>query len=120
MTGLEYLREESLTGWWTDLDALVRDEIQHHAGGAQAYLSEKNPSWRFVGRVTLHLAENKRDAEHPFAFLATYASRLSAQGRVQHEALGRSLQQYAGTKNRQALLALLVPLQRAAERSTLW
>ena len=36
MTGVEYLREEALIGWWTDLDALVREEIQHHAGGAQA------------------------------------------------------------------------------------
>ncbi len=119
MTGLEYLRDEALLGWWTDLDELVRDEIRHHAGGAQAYLSAKNPLWRFVGRVTLHLAENKRDAESPFAFLATYASRLSDQGRVQHEPLGRALQQYAGAKNRKALLALLVPLQRAAERSAL-
>jgi non-specific serine/threonine protein kinase len=119
MTGLEYLREDALVGWWNDLDSLVRDEIQHHPGGAQAYLSEKNPSWRFVGRVTFHLAENKRDAEHPFAFLATYVSRLSDQGRVQHEALGRALEQYAGTRNRPALLALLVPIQRAAERSRL-
>ncbi len=65
MTGLEYLREDALAGWWADLDALVRDEIRQHAGGAQAYLSEKNPLWRFVGRVTFHLAENKRDAEQP-------------------------------------------------------
>jgi non-specific serine/threonine protein kinase len=117
MTGLEYLREETLAGWWTELDALVRDEIRQHAGGTQAYLSEKNPLWRFVGRVTLHLAENKRDADNPFAFLATYVSRLSSQGRVQHEPLGRALQQYAGANNRQALLSLLVPIQRAAERS---
>src|SRR5262245_13297302 len=119
MTGLEYLREEALAGWWADLDARVRDEIRHHAGGPQAYLSDRNPLWRFVGRVTLHLAENKRDPEHPFAFLATYVSRLSSQGRVQHEPLGRALQQYAGAKNRQALLSLLLPLQRAAERSDL-
>lgn len=119
MVGLEYLREVALTEWWTDLDALVRSEIRQHTGGAQAYLSDKNPSWRFVGRVTFHLAENKRDAKNPFAFLATYASRLSAQGRVQHEVLGRSLEQYAGAKNRQALLALLIPIQRAAERSSL-
>ena len=33
-----------------------------HPGGAQAYLREKNPLWRLVGRVTFHLAENKRDA----------------------------------------------------------
>jgi non-specific serine/threonine protein kinase len=119
MTGLEYLREEALAGWWTDLDALVREEIHHHAGGAGAYLSQKNPLWRFVGRVTLHLAENKRDPQCPFAFLATYVSRLSPQGRVQHEPLGRALQQYAGARNRQALLSLLVPLKRAAERSPL-
>src|SRR5262249_10827745 len=86
-------------------------------GGAQAYLSEKNPLWRFVGRVTLHLAENKRDPDYPFAFLATYVSRLSSEGRVQHDPLGRALQQYAGASNRQGLLSLLVPLQRAAERS---
>ncbi len=88
-------------------------------GGAQAYLSDRNPLWRFVGRVTLHLAENKRDAENPFAFLATYVSRLSPQGRVQHEPLARALQQYAGAGKREALLSLLVPLQRAAERSAL-
>ncbi len=119
MTGMEYLREEVLVDWWTDLDTLVREEIRQHPGGAQAYLSAKNPLWRFVGRVTLHLAENKRDQESPFAFLATYVSRLSPEGRVQHEPLGRALQQYAGTRNRQALLSLLVPLQKAAERSTL-
>jgi non-specific serine/threonine protein kinase len=119
MTGLESLREESLLDWWNGLDTLVRHEIHQHPKGAQAYLSERNPSWRFVGRVTFHLAENKRDPEHPFAFLATYVSRLTADGRVQHEALGRSLEQYAGARNRQALLALLVPIQRAAERSAL-
>lgn len=119
MTGLEYLREEALAAWWTDLDALVRKEIRKHAGGAQAYLSDKNPLWRFVGHVTLHLAENKRNAETPFAFLATYVSRLSAQGHVQHEPLGRALKQYAGERNRQGLLSLLVPLQKAAERSPL-
>jgi SNF2 family DNA or RNA helicase len=119
MTGLEYLREEALAGWWADLDALVRDEVRRHKGGAQAYLSAKNPQWRFVGRVTFHLAENKRDPEHPFAFLATYVSRMSDRGQPQHEPLGRALQQYAGEKNRQALLALLVPIQRASERSAL-
>jgi non-specific serine/threonine protein kinase len=119
MQGSEYLSTEALANWWSELDAHVRDEIAHHGGGVQAYLSELNPQWRLVGRVTFHLAENKRDAEHPFAFLATYIPRLSAQGRVQHEPLGKALQHYAGAKNRPALLSLLVPIQRAAEHSTL-
>ena len=69
--------------------------------------------------MTFHLAENKRDPDHPFAFLATYIPRLSAQGGVQHQPLGKALQQYAGAKNRPALLSLLVPIQRATERSSL-
>ena len=119
MPGCEYLSPEVLSAWWSELDTLVRNEIEHHAGGVQAYLSERSPQWRLVGRVTLHLAENKRDPEHPFAFLATYIPKLSAQGRVQHEPLGKALQEYAGAKNRSALLSLLVPIQRATERSPL-
>ena len=119
MLGCEYLSPEVLSAWWSELDTLVRNEIEHHAGGVQAYLSERSPQWRLVGRVTLHLAENKRDPEHPFAFLATYIPKLSAQGRVQHEPLGKALHEYAGAKNRSALLSLLVPIQRATERSPL-
>jgi non-specific serine/threonine protein kinase len=119
VVGLEYLGGEVLRDWWTGLDALVREQIRAHPGGAQAYLHERHPLWRLVGRVTLHLAENKRDTAHPFAFIATYASRLSAQARLQHQPLSRALQEYAGAHNRQALLSLLTPLERAAERSGL-
>ncbi len=117
MTGLEYLTPEVLSGWWQALDHLARSEIAKHSGGAQGYLRERNPQWRFVGRVTFHLAENKRDPERPFAFLATFANGLTPQGKVKHEPLGRALQQYAGEQNRGAMLALLLPIQRAAESS---
>ena len=119
MQGCEYLSHEMLSAWWLELDSLVRDEIKHHTGGLQAYLTERNPQWRLVGRVTLHLAENKRDPEHPFAFLATYIPKLSNQGRAQHEPLGKALQEYSGAKNRSALLSLLLPIQRATECSLL-
>ena len=72
-----------------------------------------------VGRVTFHLAENKRDEQYPFAFLATYSSRLSVQGRPQHKPLGQALKEYLGAENRPALLSLLTPVQQATERSTL-
>jgi superfamily II DNA or RNA helicase len=119
MQGGEYLGPEVLRAWWSELDTHVRTEIEQHPGGLQAYLSERNPQWRLVGRVTLHLAENKRDPDHPFAFLATYIPKLSAQGRVQHEPLGKALKEYAGAKNRSVLLSLLVPIQQATERSPL-
>jgi superfamily II DNA or RNA helicase len=117
MRGLEYLNPESLAGWWRELDELVRRQARASGGDLQAYLRELNPVWRTIGRVTFHLAENKHNAEFPFAFLATYATKLLAQGRVQHRPLGAALQEYSGAKNRAGLLALLQPIQQASERS---
>jgi hypothetical protein len=119
MTGLEYLTLEVLSSWWRELDNLTRSEAGKHPEGAQGYLRARNPRWRFVGRVTLHLAENKRDPQYPFAFLATFANGLTAQGNVKHEPLGRALQQYAGERKRKEMLALLLPLSKAAESSDL-
>jgi len=54
--------------------------------------------------------------EWPFAFLATYNSRLSAHGQLQHLPLERALREYGAAKNHAALLSLLQPIQQAAER----
>ena len=119
MRGLEYLSPDCLAQWWQELDSLVRREARASGLSARDYLHQLNPAWRTVGRVTFHLAENKRDPESPFAFLATYATRLSAQGKAQHLPLNRALEEYAGARNRAALLALLQPIQQAAE-SVAW
>ena len=63
-----------------------------------------------------NLAENRKDEEAPFAFLATYTTRLSAAAKAQHLPLGKALQEYAGARNRERLLSLLMPVQRAAEQ----
>jgi non-specific serine/threonine protein kinase len=117
MRGGEYLNAEVLARLWRSLDELVRVEIARHPQGAGAWLKASHPLWRMVGRVTFHLAENKRHPTHPFAFMASYASRISSQSRVQHLPLGRALQEYAGAGNKPALLNLLSPVQKAAEKS---
>jgi non-specific serine/threonine protein kinase len=99
------------------LDECVRAEMGRHPQGASGWLKASHPLWRMVGRVSFHLAENKRHPTHPFAFLATYASRISSQARVQHLPLGRALQEYAGVQNKAALINLLSPIQKAAEKS---
>ena len=82
----------------------------------QEFLKRRHPAWNLVGRVHFNLAENRKDEEAPFAFLATYTTRLSAQAKAQHLPLGKALQEYAGAKNRERLLSLLMPVQRAAEQ----
>jgi non-specific serine/threonine protein kinase len=69
--------------------------------------------------VCFHLAENKRDTEAPFAFLATYTTRLSAKGAPQHRPLGHAFEESRTAGDRNRLLALLLPVKRAAEKSVL-
>jgi hypothetical protein len=115
--GGEFLTFDLLAGLWQEFGALVTRESA--ATGLSGWLKSKNPLWHTVGRVTFHLAENKRDPARPFAFLATYTHRLSDQGKPQHLPLARALQEYAGAKNKAALTNLLAPVQRAAEKSEL-
>ncbi len=114
MRGAEYLSPEVLLALWHRLDVWTRDRV----GGTKtvaAFLQSHAPAWSRVGRVTLHLAENKTDPECPFAFLATYASGLSQAGRLSQLPLGKALQEYGGAKDKTALLKLLTPLHAAAK-----
>ena len=114
MHGGEYLSEETLQRIWERLDDWAREAVAR-AGGLGAFLRERAPKWRQVGRICFHLAENRNDEARPFAFMATYASGLGAAGRVKHLPLRKALEQYAGARNRAALVKLLSPVQRAAE-----
>ena len=82
-------------------------------------MNGRNPAWHLVGRVHFNLAENRSDEEAPFAFIATYTTRLSAQSRAQHLPLAEALREYAGAKNKARLLSLLKPVQEGS-RDCAW
>jgi non-specific serine/threonine protein kinase len=120
MTGAEYLTSDVLRALWQQTDKALRLELSEEQSGVQGfgiqeYLRRRNPAWNLVGRVCFNLAENRSDAESPFAFLATYTVRLSAHSKAQHLPLGQALREYEGPDNRDRLLSLLLPVQRAAE-----
>jgi non-specific serine/threonine protein kinase len=117
--GAEYVSEAAIIGVWQDLDAWVRGEVSAGGEGLAGFLKRRAPLWHQVGRVCFHLAENRRDEAHPFAFLATYAPGVSAGVRVQYQPLSRALRELAGAKNKKALVNLLSPVQLASERSVL-
>jgi len=115
MDGAEYLSTGLLERLWQELDAALHAELQASGQPLGVFLKARNPAWNLVGRVHVHLAENRKDEEFPFAFLATYTTRLSAQGKAQHRPLGEALREYASAADKERLLALLAPLQRAGE-----
>jgi non-specific serine/threonine protein kinase len=115
ITGAEYLTAAVLHALWQELDAAFGIELSESKCGVQEFLKRRNPAWNLVGRVHFSLAENRKDEEAPFAFLATYTTRLSAHAKAQHLPLGQALREYAGTASKDRLLSLLLPVQRAAE-----
>ncbi len=115
MTGAEYLTAGVLAELWRGMDAAFDAELAQAALSVQDFLKSRHPAWNLVGRVHFNLAENRSDEDAPFAFLATYTTRLSKEAKAQHLPLGKALQEYAGSRNRERLLSLLMPVQRAAE-----
>ncbi|MBI5163432.1 MAG: DEAD/DEAH box helicase [Magnetospirillum sp.] len=110
MTGAEYLTADVLHDLW---DAIGEAVAEQAGNDLQRFLTALNPAWNLVGRVHFNLAENRRDPDFPFAFMATYTTELGGGGQARHVPLGQALRDYAG--DRAKLLNLLQPVSRAAQ-----
>ena len=97
----------------------MRGKVASCKQGLSAFLKQQAPLWHQVGRVCFHLAENRRDPEYPFAFLATYAASITDGARVQYQPLSKALKEYAGARNKKALIKLLSPVHLASQSSPL-
>jgi hypothetical protein len=71
MTGAEYLTTAVLADLWQSVDAAFDAELSEAKLSVQEFLKRRQPAWNLVGRVHFNLAENRKDEEAPFAFLAT-------------------------------------------------
>lgn len=114
MPGAEYLTVQVLATLWSELDTALRVELAAAQTSLQDFLKSLHPAWNLVGRVHFNLAENRKDPDAPFAFLATYTSRLSANGNAQHLPLSKALSEFSDGKSQAQLLSLLKPVQSAA------
>ncbi len=116
MRGAEYLSPDVLAELWAQVDAAARQALAELKLPLPDLLKSWHPAWNLVGRVHFNLAENRTDPEAPFAFLATYTTRLSAHGKAQHQALSAALAEFSGGRKKAQLLSLFLPVQRAAQR----
>lgn len=118
MTGAEYLTVSVLRSLWEQIETALGAEQAETKEPVQEILKRYHPAWNVIGRVHFNLAENRSDEEAPFAFIATYTTRLSADARAQHLPLAQALREYSGARQKSQLLSLLLPVRRAAEQCT--
>ncbi len=115
MQGGEYLRPDVLAALWRGMRSALEIELAESKLPLQDFLKSRDNRWRLVGRVHFNLAENRRDADFPFAFMATYTSGLSTNGTLRHQPLGQALREFSGAGDKAGLLQLLAPVQQASE-----
>ena len=114
MQGGEYLRAEVLEALWQSMQRALSVELAESGLSLQDFLKSGDSRWRLVGRVHFNLAENRNDADCPFAFIATYTASLATHGALRHLSLGQALRDYSGAGEKEKLLSLLEPVSRAS------
>ena len=114
MTGGEYWRDEVLVSLYAQFEQALALEVEAAGGDLFAHIQTFGSGWRDLGKVSLHLAENKGDksGSRPFAFLATFVNRADADGKMRHLPLSAALKAYASRPA--ALGRILAPLEAAA------
>ncbi len=116
MLGGEYLHEKEFLEIWESVHQNFHEKIKLYEGSVAEFVLEYSPDIHLAGRIYFHLVENK-DSEAPFAFLATYSTRLNDEGESRHLPLKYALEEYDGDNEK--LLELLVTVDDAAGKSAL-
>ena len=116
MIGSEYLSLELLEAVWARLNNAFTLAIKSYGGTVEDFIRTYSPNVHLVGRIFFHLVENKSE-DYPFAFMATYSTRLNRQGRSKHLPLKHALQEYEDDNEK--LLELLATVHIAEKKSPL-
>ncbi len=116
MIGADYLNRDFLASVWEDLHRSFSRSIQGDRGSVEAFFRSFSPNVHLVGRIFFHMVENKT-GDLPFAFLATYSTRVNRQGQSRHVPLKYALKEYEGDPAK--LLDLLATVHTAGKESPL-
>lgn len=114
--GTEYITRPYLERLFALLNEEFSEEMSSWTGTVQMFLADKSQKIRVPERVFFHLVENESDTNHPFAFLATYATRAE-DGSIRHMPLSYAMEEFRHDRSR--LLTLLSCLNKASEVSEL-
>lgn len=115
INGSENLDYNWIKNIWMKLNKIFCKMIGSYDGSVMNFFAYLSPSVNLVGRVFFHLVESKKE-EYPFAFLATYAAKVSKEGVSKYLPLKNALIEYED--NSKKLLELLSTVNKAAVKST--
>ncbi len=118
MVGAEIINADFIFG----IIGMVRKAYEREVGKrdepVEQILRAISPGAGFLAdRVHFHLVENRKDEEHPFAFMATYSTRQGADDIISHLPLGNALKEFSSDAKK--LVSLLSSIKTAGAKSPL-
>jgi non-specific serine/threonine protein kinase len=117
MTGVERADLPFVQGVWRSMCSAFSESIRDFKGPVEDYFHKTAPRPRHVDRIHFHLVENRKDGERPFAFLATYTTRIDEHGKTRHLPLRHAMEEYRHRKDK--LLELLAAVNKVARKNAL-
>jgi non-specific serine/threonine protein kinase len=117
MVGIDRVDLPFLTEQWNAVTSSFVHGIRSFKGSVEDYFASLAPEPMRVDRIHFHLVENRNDERRPFAFLATYATRIDEQGRTRHLPLKHAFEEYGDRNDK--LLELLATVKKVARTNRL-
>ena len=117
MIGSDRVDASFFRGVWDCITQAFRTSISVYKGSVDDFFNSLTPDAPHIDRIHFHLVENRNDADRPFAFLATYTTRIDKQGRTRHQPLRHALEEFAG--NSRKMLELLAVVNKVAKSNSL-
>jgi non-specific serine/threonine protein kinase len=96
MVGIDRADAGFIRKVWEAMQTAFAAGIHGFRGTVDEYFQKTAPRPRHVDRIHFHLVENRKDEERPFAFLATYTTRIGEQGHTRHLPLKHALNEPKG------------------------
>ena len=112
--GSEFINDEWIIEIFQKINEEFKKEITEYKGYVKDFILERNTKINIAGRIFFHLVENKDDIEYPFAFMATYSTKIKSK-KAKHVPLKNALIEYKEDKEK--LLELMSAISRCADRS---
>lgn len=102
---------------WDDITQAFRTGISGFKGSVDDFFNSLTPNAPHIDRIHFHMVENRNDTERPFAFLATYTTRIDKHGKTRHQPLRHALEEFAG--NSRKMFELLATVNKIAKDNSL-
>jgi non-specific serine/threonine protein kinase len=117
MVGVDYADRAFIFNTRNRMGISFRHAMRSFTGSIEEYFAALVPKSRHVDRIHFHLVENRKDEQRPFAFLATYSTRIDEQGRTRHLPLKHAFEEYSDRNDK--LLELLATVNKVAKKNQL-